>query len=458
MFVTLIQPANSYEIKCRHGNTKYRLSCTFNYIQNNETLAANLPSDFRPLTKHISHITLGISNLTTLPNDTFNLLPNLHSLSARADIRTLTRHQFKNASRLMILNFGYNNQLTKLESNLFKYASSLEYIDLGFNQLNEVEDKAFHGLSNLRTLFMESNLISEIHNNTFFGTKNLQRLELSRNAISIIETGAFLHMSKLKILQLNQNRLSRLQSGIFSGFQMIERIDLSVNEISEIEDGVFDNLTTLNILELGFNRLFMLPDGVFLGTLNLKSIFLAYNQFTEIPSEMGNLTQLDMSFNPIQQIDPEVLFHMNSLDSLEIRGCNLTELPNDLFTNQLALGTLDLSENHFPVMNWTIFEPLVELRFLKLEANQINEAENFTEIKSIMPKLEFINLSRNEIDCDTVIEMIGYFKNNTIEFEFGEEVDIGCQLLPLSSRSIQAFKLSNAKFNDDALKLINFVK
>lgn len=418
-----------------------------------------MPSDFRPLTKHISHLTLGISNLTTIPNDTFNLLPNLQSLTARADIRTLARRQFKNASRLMILNFGYNNQLTKLEKKLFKYASSLEYIDLSFNQINVIEDKAFHGLSNLLKLYLEANSIRAISNQTFSGVKNLQRLELSRNAIDEMALGAFVHMPNLKMLHLNQNRISRLQAGIFSGFHVIERIDLSVNVISEIEDGVFDHLTTLNVLELGFNRLLKLPDGLFDGMSNLESLFLAYNQIDQMNPELGNLTQLtilDMSYNPIKQIDPAVLLNLNSLESLEIRGCNLTELNDDTFNNQLSLETLDLSENHFPVMNWTIFEPLVQLRFLKLEANQINEAENFTEIKTILPQLEFINLSRNEIDCDTVIEMIDYFRNNTIEFDFGEEVDIGCRLLPIGSRLIQAYKLSNAKFNEDALKIINF--
>lgn len=450
---------HSYDIKCRHGNNKYSLSCTFNYIEDNRTLLSDMPSDFRPLTKHILHLTLGVSNLTTLPNDTFNLLPNLQSLSARADIRHLTQRHFKNASRLMILNFGYNNQLTRLETKLFKHASSLEYIDFGFNQIDEIEDEAFRGLNNLQTLYLEANAIRTIQRKSFSGTNGLQRLDLSRNAISNIETGAFVHMSKLKKLQLNQNRLSRLQLGVFNGLKSIQRVDLSVNEISEIEDGVFDHLITLNVLELGFNRLLTLPDGLIDGAPNLKSLFLAYNQFQEVHPDLGNLTQLnilDLSYNPIKYIEPEVFSDLNALESLELRGCNLTELTADAFDNKHALETLDLSENHFPIINWTVFEPLEKLRYLKLEANQINEAENFTELKAILPQLEFINLSKNEIDCDTVMEMIEFFKNNTIDFDFGEEVDIGCQLLPLNSRSIQAHKLSNSKFNEEALRLINF--
>lgn len=452
---------NSYEIKCSNGIHNDSLSCTFNYLDDNKTLAADIPSDFLPFTKYITHLTFGIANLTALPSDTFDLLPNLNSFSARVDIQTLSRHQFKNASKLKFLSFGYNNRITKLESQLFKYAPSLEYIDLGFNQINQIEDKAFRGLINLRILFLEANLITQIRNKTFTGTKNLQRLDLSRNEINDIQIGSFVHMSKLKTIQLNQNHIERLQSGIFNGFRMIERIDLSVNSISEIEDGVFDGLSTLKILELGFNRLIVLPEGFLNGVTNLVSLFLALNQIQAIHPDLGNLTKLrilDVSYNPILHIDPEIMFQLDKLESLEVRGCNLTQLDPDVFINQQNLETLDLSENNITTIDWNTFQPLEKLKFLKLEANHIAEMENYTDIKEFLPNLEFINLSRNEIDCDTVAEMIEYFRNNTIEYEWGEEVDVGCRLLPLRSRSIQAYQLSNAKFNAEALRLINQFK
>lgn len=421
----LINLVYSYEIKCSNGANKDSLSCIFNYVDTNRTLAMDMPSDFRPFTKYIIHLTLGLANLTTIPNDTFRLLPNLNTFSARADIQTLSRRQFRNASKLTILNFGYNNRLTKLETRLFKHAPSLEYIDLGFNQINEIEDKAFRGLINLKTLFLEANAIAQIKNKTFTGTKNLQRLDLSKNIINDIQTGSFVHMSKLKTINLNQNRISRLQAGIFNGLRMIERIDLSVNVISEVEDGVFDGLFTLNILELGFNQLLVLPEGFLDGAPNLGSLFLAQNQIEEIHPNLGNLTKLtvlDVSYNPILNIDPEILFNLEKLESFEIRGCNLTQLDPDVFVNQHVLETLDLSENNITTIDWNTFQPLEQLKFLKLEANHIAEMENYTYIKAFLPNLEFINLSRNEIDCDTVAEMIDYFKNNTIEYEWGEEV------------------------------------
>lgn len=435
------------------------MSCVFNYINDNTTLSSDMPDDFAPFTQHISHLTLGISNLTTLPLDTFSLLPNLNSLSSRVDIQSLTQRQFKNASKLINLDIGYNNNLMKLEARLFKYAPLLQSIDLSFNQISEIEDRTFRGLFRLKYLSLDSNLLTKIKNKTFSGLRSLQRLDLSKNIIEELESGAFARFINLKVLQLNLNRISRLQSGIFRGFRSIQRIDLSVNGLNNVEEGVFDGLPTLQILELGFNQLITLADGFFDGMRNLRSLFMASNQIEEIEPGLANLTRLrllDLSYNPLKHIAPTLLAKMDQLDSLELRSCNLTSLDNDTFHNKMELTVLDLSENDLSTIDWNIFQPLQKLKFLKLEANHIGEMENYTDIKAFLPNLQFINLQRNEIDCDTVGEMIEYFQNNTIEYEFGEEVDVGCRLLPIQSRALQAYRLSNAKFNKEALRLVHF--
>lgn len=437
-----------YEIKCSHGNNLYSLYCRFNYIEDNKTLKADMPVKFQNYTKYVTQLTIDISNLTTLPADTFDVLPNLHTLVARADFRTLTKKQFIHATKLSILNFGFNNQLTVLEAYLFKYVKQLESIDLGFNQIHTIEDNAFHGLSKLKQLYLEANLLSTLTNDTLAGI-NVELLELSRNQIDKIESGAFQHLSKLKRLQLNRNRIGQLPPSIFKGLRSIERIDLAQNLISELDDDVFEDLPTLLILELGFNRIVSLPDSVFDGAPNLNSLFLAYNTIVNIETPFQNLTELkllDLSYNQIEFIEPSAFSSMARLESLEIRSCNLSVLDENLFNEQNQLESLDLSENSLTELDLTVFGALKKLRFLKLEANRISELNNFTDIKSLMPSLQFINLARNEIDCDSVAEMIEYLTANNVLYEFGEEVDVGCRLLPFQSRALQAYQLSHAEF------------
>lgn len=441
-------PVNSYEIACRHAYRGHSLSCRFNYLDDNKTIAEDMPKDFKIYTKFITELTLGISNLTAIPADTFDELPNLYTLVARADIQTISKDLFLNATKLIMLNFGYNNQLTQLESRLFEYVPTLEYIDIGYNQISIVEDEVFYGLDKLKTLYLEANLIEMLTNGTFVGADNLRILELSKNQIFDIGDGTFANLSKLRILQLNRNQIDSLQSNIFDGLNAIERLDLSVNLISTIEEGVFDKLATLKLLELGFNRLVTMPETIFSGMPNLNTLFLAYNRLRNIENLFANLTELkilDLSFNPLMTIEPALLSDMAKLTSLEFRGCNLTELQFEHFSAQTSLELLDLSENNLTTIDLMIFDPLDKLQVLKLEANRMSEIANFTEIKRMMPTMNFINLSRNEIDCDTVIEIIDYFKENDIDFEFGEEVDVGCQLLPFRSRNIQAYELSKAE-------------
>lgn len=244
---------------------------------------------------------------------------------------------------------------------------------------------------------------------------------------------------------------SSLQSGVFSGLKSIERIDLSINLISEIDEDVFDNLTSLAVIELGFNRLTAIP--MLLTTPKLVALFLALNQITEIGDTfeyLPQLKQLDLSYNPISLNDSSGLYALEDLESLELHGCNLTEIDDELFTHLPNLTILDLSDNQLSTLNLSIFTGLSKLRILKIEANQISEINDYADFKTIMPSLEYVTIARNEIDCDTIMEIIAYFANNTIAYELGEEVDVGCRLLPFSSRAIQAYRLSKAEIYEKA--------
>lgn len=166
-----------------------------------------MPADFAKYCEYITQVTLGISNLTTIPSDLFTLLPNLHTLTARADIQSISSDQFVNATELTTLDFGFNNRLTTLETNLFKFIPQLEYIVFGFNQITDIEGMAFDGLPKLKKLYLEANLLGALNNETFYGANNLQLLEISRNEIVEIDDGTFEQLGHLKKLILSRNQL-----------------------------------------------------------------------------------------------------------------------------------------------------------------------------------------------------------------------------------------------------------
>lgn len=441
-----------YEIKCGHGNNVYSLSCRFNYVPNNRRLSDDYPSDLANLSIHMTHLTLSISNLTTIPADTFDLFPNLQTLVVQADLRTLTKEQFKNATNLAELNLGFNNALTNIESNLFEYVPTLEFIDFAYNQIRNIEENAFAGLLKAKILYLEANLISTLSNNTFSGAPNLVTLHLSRNSIADIDDAALHGLGQLKRLLLNINRIERLQRSLFEELRSIERLDLSVNVISDIEDGTFDGLDKLVVLELAFNRIVTLQDTLFDGAPNLIGLFLSANLIENVEFAFNNLTQLknlDLTSNPIGYIDPAVFSNVTSLEHLELRGCNLTEIDADFLMEQSNLLLLDLSLNNLTVIDLHVFDVLDKLEFLKLATTGINELGHFTEMKTLLPALRFINLADNPIECPLVLQMVEYFDGNSIEYEFGERIDVECELLPFASRALQVYELSKAEIIDE---------
>lgn len=452
LLCVMINLMNTYEIKCGHGSNVYSLSCRFNFIPDNRRLSDDYPNDLANLSIHMTHLTLSVSNLTTIPDDTFDLFPNLQTLVVQADLRTLTKEQLNNATKLAVLNLGFNNALAKIESNLFEYVPTLEFIDFAYNQIAEIEVNAFAGLPNAKVLYLEANSIQTLSNHTFVGAPNLMLLDLSRNVIVDIEDEALHGLGQLKRLLLNQNRIARLQRSIFDGLRSLERIDLSLNFIAEIEDRTFDGLDNLVFLELAFNRIVTLQDTLFDGAPNLISLFISANRIGNIEFAFNNLTQLkylDLTSNPIEFIDAAVFSNVTRLEHLELRDCNLTEIDTELFTEQSNLLLLDLSLNNLTEIDLDMFDALKKLEFLKLTATGITDLGNFTELKAIVPSLRFINLAENIIECPLVRQMVEYFDENSIEYEFGERIDVDCELLPFFSQAFQAYELSKAEIVED---------
>ena len=61
--------------------------------------------------------------------------------------------------------------------------NNLQILNLGFNQITQIQPNAFLGLGNLRELYLFVNQITQIHANTFRGLGNLEDLYLRNNQI-----------------------------------------------------------------------------------------------------------------------------------------------------------------------------------------------------------------------------------------------------------------------------------
>lgn len=442
--------ASGLDIKCRQAKDKASLSCTFNLVADNRTFAQDLPADFRDFAAYVTQMTLGISNLTSIPSDAFEVFPNVRVLVLRCDLQRLSARDL-NASKLIFLDAGYNNRLTVLESRLFEGAPTLELIDFGFNEIERIEPNAFGGIGMAQTVYLGGNKLKSVASRTFAGAVNLRKLDLSLNEIALLGSEAFAGLRSLRTLLLNQNRIARLAATIFASLERLERLDLSVNRIASIENGTFDNLERLRFLDVAFNRIKAINEDCFAGTVNLMTLHLSGNLIENFTTEsLERLRHFDISFNPIGAFEAISFASSPSIKSLEMRGCNITDIDSTLFEQHGDIELLDVSLNNITEFELSAFEPLKHLQFLKLDTTDIRAfGENFTaDFDEYLPSLRFINLAGNTLACRLVHELVDYFQANDIEYEFGERIDVECELLPFRSRALQAYQLSKAEIID----------
>ncbi|KAG5667376.1 hypothetical protein PVAND_015358 [Polypedilum vanderplanki] len=92
-----------------------------------------------------------------LPSGIDEIFKNLLAFSlTNSKLREICEEDLKNFSHLRFLNLA-NNELTILESELFKFNQELETIILNSNKIHQIEANVFESLPNLSNLWMEKN-------------------------------------------------------------------------------------------------------------------------------------------------------------------------------------------------------------------------------------------------------------------------------------------------------------
>ncbi|XP_062587593.1 leucine-rich repeat transmembrane neuronal protein 2-like [Saccostrea cucullata] len=123
------------------------------------------------------------------------------------------------------------NQITNLEDNAFDGLSNLKELNLQLNQITTLEDNAFHGLSNLKTLVLSNNRITTVQDNAFAGLHNLSYLSLYRNQISAIPNNVFKELPNLKTLHIFSNNITTLDKNMFLGLPKLKTLSVERNPL-----------------------------------------------------------------------------------------------------------------------------------------------------------------------------------------------------------------------------------
>ncbi|KAM4725653.1 uncharacterized protein FYW61_013720 [Anableps anableps] len=146
-----------------------------------------------------------------------------------------------------------SNHLKRINKDDFCDMSKLRILDLGDNQISDVDDGSFKDLVILKTLKITLNTLTTLTNNIFQGLSNLTMLDLSNNNIQFIHKSAFKDLTSLQTLDLGRNKLQQVID-IQQIFQLpqIQAVNLTHNLFSSFETkhllhNFFSNLEELII-------------------------------------------------------------------------------------------------------------------------------------------------------------------------------------------------------------------
>ncbi|XP_078366394.1 uncharacterized protein LOC144650562 [Oculina patagonica] len=219
------------------------------------------------------------------------------------------------------------------------------------SQLQDIEDEAFHNLTQLRKLNLAMNELNDFP-------------DLSTN-------------TALQELDLYQNKIRLWRHNYTALPKNLIKIILIENQLDWIPDKWFD-LPNLRYIALSMNKLKKFPGAAFINCRSLKYLSVDYNEITSITYPnlkpfFGNdsqLLHLNLSNNAINSIASETLQHL------------------------IHLQVLELHDNAIKLIGAKVFYKIPELLHLDLIGNKLENitAEGYSPAFQDLPKLKCLVL------------------------------------------------------------------
>ncbi|XP_058072739.1 receptor-like protein 14 isoform X3 [Magnolia sinica] len=325
----------------------------------------------------------------------------------------------------LLLSFGELQSLDLSRNNLAGWVdhegfkrwsrlSKLEHLDLTYNLFNESILPYLGSLSSLKSLSLKGNYFGLLHTGvdveysplgilyTSFEMLsrlgNLEQLDLSWNQLNRSILPYLGALSSLKSLDLSWNNLEGCfpSKGFkrWSRLSKLEHLDLSYNSFNESILPYLGSLSSLKSLSLGDNQ-FGFPHSS-LDVMGNSPPIILYTSF-EMLSRLGNLEQLDLSWNQLNRSILPYLGALSSLKSLDLSWNNLEGcFPSKELANLSKLEVLELGHNR--LNGSLLLQDLCNLENLQELDLQGNELEgSLPPCLSNLSSLQLLDLSENRL-------------------------------------------------------------
>nr|XP_053641738.1 chaoptin-like [Cherax quadricarinatus] len=421
-------------------------------------------------------LVLDFNQIETLPPYSFQNFGTVNRTSLRGNPLThISDDAFKDAKIKEL--YLHDSDLWSISDNAFRgLESTLQMLDLSYNNLSFIPPQAFDRLDTLRSLSLSNNKISLDPAEAFNGFRyTLQYLNLLGDNMGPIPMDKLKEMRNVRTLGLSTLPDKSLSKEDFKGFgPAVEKLYLMKNGITGISSNAFEHVPGVKILDLSNNRIVSFDNDAFgnigggLEELRFSSGLL----MSQLPSQpmqaLVNLRELDLSNNALTKVSGECFRTMRQLRNLNIQDNKIDSLSRNHFEGQFHpyLESIQLSFNSIKKIKPQTFHDYRNLKYLYLDDNQINIIQNsgFSNLESLehldlegnniklleyeafqnLPKLRYLDLSFNEMDNLNLdaFEQVGTLSTLTID---------------ASHNCIPNLKTNGSKWNSySSIKMIDF--
>ncbi|KAJ8961557.1 hypothetical protein NQ318_014809 [Aromia moschata] len=323
------------------------LSLTHLYLHHNNML--NATREVFGNMRHLQWLDLSHNELYEMDFDMFRNTKKIQVLHASHNhIADVPNDLFRFLTNLRIVDLSHN-RLRFLPDNLFR-EEGLERLDISHNFLSKLPLSSMSVVTAMSLCEMDLswNSISSLsHGGLLTRFKNLNYLDLSYNRLVQIDAGTFKGLSRLLSLDLSHNSQLALEPNGLS-FQGLEYslLHLSLDNVSLT---LVPTLPTPHLisLSLAYNALPTVPPEMATNMTNLQRLDLNYNDLTAVPIVTHSLLELrylSMVANPITFLSNTSLLGVaDHLVELDIRNFELNNLEVGVFCKMYSLRTLKMN-------------------------------------------------------------------------------------------------------------------
>lgn len=396
--------------------------------------------------RSLNFLHLDSNQLTILDDNSFQGLERLQFLNISNNrLIALPPELFENTKELKRLYIG-NNSLAVLAPGLFEKLSQLEVLDLSYNELTSswINRDTFVGLSHMILLKLNNNKLNKIDQFVFRELFGLQALNLEYNAIEVLSQRAFGDLKNLRQLLLSNNNLRQIDSKQFAGLQSLDQLILESNEISTIHPNGFDDLNNVQDLSLNDNKLNKIPSSI-KKLYKLQALDLGKNQIKDIERDsfdgLESLAGLRLTDNEITAITKDVLRPLQSIHVLNFASNNIKHIDQSAFKDNPVLRAIRLDGNQLEDIS-SAFTSLTSLVLLNVSNNNIK----WFDFSHLPLSLEWLDIHNNSItELGNYFDVTNQLRINYLDVSTNKIRKIKNDLIP---KNVSILNLNNNLIDD----------